>query len=302
MARPLKTGLDYFPFDVDFFNDEKIEAISGEFGIKGEIVAIKLLTAIYRNGYFIEWSEMLQMKMLKSLPSISKDLLTEIVQRLVKWNFFDEQLFNSDNVLTSRGIQTRYFEAMKRNSLSDSLPFLVVSVTKTLVNVTKTPVNVAKTPQKKEKEIKEIDKEKSPLTIQPVQWYFLNNGEVDTQKIGLRIDPTCTQEEHFFLQCWEYIRLKALKKVTGTTKLSYQERTDLREILKNHSKDELKHALQAFFGQDLSLLKGANAMTATPKHFLQYENFVKYLQAFHNQEQLFNSQNSNTRKRNINDL
>ena len=154
MARPKKIGLDYFPFDVDFFNDEKIEAISGEFGIKGEIVAIKLLTAIYRNGYFIEWSEMLQMKMLKTLPSITKDLLIEIVQRLVRWNFFDEGLFNSDNVLTSRGIQRRYFEAMKRNSLSDSLPFLLVSVTETSVNVAKTSVNVAKTPQIKRKESK----------------------------------------------------------------------------------------------------------------------------------------------------
>ena len=154
MARPKKTGLDYFPFDVDFFNDEKIEAISGEFGIKGEIVAIKLLAAIYRNGYFIEWSEMLQMKMLKTLPSISKELLTEIVQRLVRWNFFDEGLFNSDNVLTSRGIQRRYFEAMKRNSLSDSLPFLIVSAAETPINVTETTINAAKTPQSKEKESK----------------------------------------------------------------------------------------------------------------------------------------------------
>ena len=54
MARPNKTGLDYFPFDIDFFDDEKIMAISGEFGIKGEITTVKLLCAIYRNGYFIE--------------------------------------------------------------------------------------------------------------------------------------------------------------------------------------------------------------------------------------------------------
>lgn len=171
MARPKKTGLDYFPFDVDFFNDEKIEAISGEFGIKGEIVAIKLLAAIYRNGYFIEWSEMLQMKMLKTLPSISKELLTEIVQRLVRWNFFDEGLFNSDNVLTSRGIQRRYFEAMKRNSLSDSLPFLIVSAAETPINVTETTINAAKTPQNKEKESKvnisflEKKKQKSDVAV-----------------------------------------------------------------------------------------------------------------------------------------
>ena len=60
MARPKEEGLKYFSFDVDFFNDEKIEAISGEFGIKGEITTIKLLCAVYRNGYFIEWNEMLK--------------------------------------------------------------------------------------------------------------------------------------------------------------------------------------------------------------------------------------------------
>lgn len=154
MARPIKQGLTYFPFDVDFFNDEKIEAISGEFGIKGEIVAIKLLTAVYRNGYFIEWSEMLQMKMLKSLPSISKELLDQIISRLIKWEFFDEDLFNSEQVLTSRGIQKRYFEAMKRNRVREDLPYLLVSVAKTQVSATKTPQNVTKTTQKKVNESK----------------------------------------------------------------------------------------------------------------------------------------------------
>ena len=55
MARQTKEGLKYFSFDVDFFDDEKIGAISGEFGIKGEITAIKLLCAVYRNGYFTVW-------------------------------------------------------------------------------------------------------------------------------------------------------------------------------------------------------------------------------------------------------
>ena len=71
MARPTKKGLDYFPFDVDFFEDEKIAAISGEFGLKGEIVAVKLLCAIYRNGYFILWSDMLRLKILASVRIFS---------------------------------------------------------------------------------------------------------------------------------------------------------------------------------------------------------------------------------------
>lgn len=38
MARPNKMGLDYFPFDVDFFNDEKIVAISGNSGLKEKLL------------------------------------------------------------------------------------------------------------------------------------------------------------------------------------------------------------------------------------------------------------------------
>ncbi|MBD5326805.1 MAG: DUF4373 domain-containing protein [Bacteroides sp.] len=108
MARPIKQGLDYFPFDVDFFNDEKIVAIAGEYGIKGEITTIKLLCAVYRNGYFIEWSEMLKFKLLKELPGVSTDLLENIIRRLVKWDFFDKNLFDTASILTSKGIQRRY--------------------------------------------------------------------------------------------------------------------------------------------------------------------------------------------------
>lgn len=109
MARPLKTGLDYFPFDVDLFNDEKVIAIAGEFGLKGEITLIKLLCAVYRNGYFIEWSPVMRLKLRKELPGISAELIDAIINRLVKWGFFDESLFNSEKVLTSRGIQQRYY-------------------------------------------------------------------------------------------------------------------------------------------------------------------------------------------------
>lgn len=108
MARPIKHGLDYFPFDVDFFSDEKLYAINGEFGLKGEITTIKLLCAVYRNGYYIEWTEMLKFKMLKELPGVSPDLLDQIIKRLVKWDFFDKDLFDSASILTSRGIQRRY--------------------------------------------------------------------------------------------------------------------------------------------------------------------------------------------------
>jgi len=135
MARPNKIGLDYFPLDVDIFEDEKVSAISGEFGIKGEITVIRLLCAIYRNGYFVQWNDLLKFKLLRSMPGISSELIESIVNRLVLWGFFDKTLFDSVKVLTSRGIQKRYFEASKRRKTEGELPYLLVNACNNAVNV-----------------------------------------------------------------------------------------------------------------------------------------------------------------------
>lgn len=151
MARPNKEGLDYFPFDVDFFSDEKIGSISGEFGIKGEITAIKLLCAIYRNGYFILWNDALKMSLLRGLPGISLELLEQIVTRLVRWGFFEQTLFSTVSVLTSKGIQERYFKAIKRRKDSSNYPYLLVNVDNNKVNVSNNDINVNTNPIKERK-------------------------------------------------------------------------------------------------------------------------------------------------------
>lgn len=140
MARPTKKGLDYFPFDVDIFNDEKIEAISGEFGIKGELAVIRLLCAVYReDGYFIVWNE-LKAAQLARYINASCDLVGQIIDRLVRWGFFDKDLFNSANVLTSVRIQKTYFEAIqRRKNTSGDFPYLLVSVCNNGVNVNINP-------------------------------------------------------------------------------------------------------------------------------------------------------------------
>lgn len=206
MARPNKTGLDYFPLDIDFFDDEKITAISGEFGIKGEITAIKLLCAIYRNGYFILWNELLKFKLLKSLPGISEQLLEGIVQRLVSWGFFDKALFDSTGVLTSQGIQRRYFNITKRRVTdSGDLPYLLVSVYR---NPQKQGKNEflhaethvkgeflhAKTPQSKEKE----RKEKNSANAE-------QKKAEQAQKLAAAIAATQTRKQEFYQSLVPYV-------------------------------------------------------------------------------------------------
>lgn len=150
MARPTKEGLDYFPLDVDVFEDEKIEAIAGEFGLKGEIAVIKLLCAIYKKGYFILWNDLTQATLLKRLPGVSKEMLNQIVNRLVKWGFFDKQLFDSVEVLTSENIQATYFEATKRRKSPKPTKYVINAN----INTQDERVNDGINPQSKVKESK----------------------------------------------------------------------------------------------------------------------------------------------------
>jgi hypothetical protein len=127
MARPTKDGLDYFPLDVDIFEDPKIEAISGEFGCKGDSFTLRLLCLIYRNGYWALWDGLNRGSLCKR-TGIEPGLAEEIVRRLVDWGFFDEYLFNTFSVLTSKGIQTRYFEAVSRRKQikKEGLKYLLI--------------------------------------------------------------------------------------------------------------------------------------------------------------------------------
>lgn len=111
----MRKGLLFFPLDVDFFSDEKLEFVSARFGAKGEVCTIRLLMRIYRDGYFIKWDEDAALMFSKSAgKDISPGLANGVVHELVKRGFFDKTLFNSFGVLTSHGIQVRYLNGCKR--------------------------------------------------------------------------------------------------------------------------------------------------------------------------------------------
>ena len=50
MARPQKKGLDYFPMDVDIFNDTKLKVVRAGYGSDGVMLYLYLLCAIYKNS------------------------------------------------------------------------------------------------------------------------------------------------------------------------------------------------------------------------------------------------------------
>lgn len=119
MARPIKNDIEYFSFDVSFFDDPKLLFVSSKFDEHGELIAVKLLCWIYRNdGYYTEWNDEISMLFTKrSFTNIKITMVNDVVAELIKRGFFNEGLFKRFGVLTSNGIQRRWREATKRRKV-----------------------------------------------------------------------------------------------------------------------------------------------------------------------------------------
>lgn len=110
-----KTGLDYFPFDINFFDDDKIQFVGARFGLKGENIAIRILCKIYSEGYFYKFGEDEALLFAKRVgDGCQYSFVNDVVYELVKRGFFDKSIFDRFKLLTSTGIQKRYFEAVCR--------------------------------------------------------------------------------------------------------------------------------------------------------------------------------------------
>lgn len=115
MPRPQKEGIDYFPFDIDFFSDPKIKILKARYGVDGVAVYIYLLCEIYRSGYYIRFNDDSAYIISDDLK-MSSDKVMQVLKFLLERSLFDNILFQSDAVLTSAGIQRRFQLAVKERA------------------------------------------------------------------------------------------------------------------------------------------------------------------------------------------
>ncbi|MBQ3692150.1 MAG: DUF4373 domain-containing protein [Clostridia bacterium] len=118
MARPRKKGLDYFPLDVNIFDDDKLFDVQNEFGPLGETVYLRLVCMVYKNGYYFKFDsiEKLAAMVIRSIGSRwveSKREIVEIIRFLIDCGLFSKRFANM-NILTSKGIQLRFKLATER--------------------------------------------------------------------------------------------------------------------------------------------------------------------------------------------
>lgn len=82
--------------------------------------------------------------------------------------FFKQDLFSPERVLTSKGIQERYFEAIKRRKETSEYPYILVNVCNNGVNVDKNSINVDINTQSKVKYIKKPPKGGKESDLNPI--------------------------------------------------------------------------------------------------------------------------------------
>lgn len=154
MARPIKTGLDYFSLDVN--SDDKIELLEAEHGLEGYAILIKLWQKIYKEGYYIEWNEDSSMLFARKINTeIIK--VNSVLNACFKRNLFNEKLYKKYNILTSRGIQKSFLTVCKnakRKSISFVSEFTLVDSEFTSIITEFTSINDSESTQRKEEKRK----------------------------------------------------------------------------------------------------------------------------------------------------
>ncbi len=111
MGRSREIGLSYFPFDVDTFSDIKIRKLIKYQGGKAVTVYALLLCLIYKRGYYMRWDEELPF-IISEQTGYEEAYIQEVIKSCLALGLFSKSLYDSEKVITSKGIQVRYAEAM----------------------------------------------------------------------------------------------------------------------------------------------------------------------------------------------
>ena len=114
MALTIK-GLQYFPLDVNFFENNKIAIIISDYGLEATAVVLKLFSQIYKSGYYMDWNEKIGKIFSASFHTkYSYATIMNLVNSLVEEDIFNKKMYEEYHILTSEKIQNCYFSATVR--------------------------------------------------------------------------------------------------------------------------------------------------------------------------------------------
>lgn len=205
MGRNKKIGLDYFPFDIDFFQDLRIRKLIKYQGGKAVTVYALLLCNIYKQGYYMRWDEELPF-FVSEQTGFEEAYIREVIKCCLVIGLFSNELYDSEKILTSKGIQERYqkiCDLCRRNN--EIHEYNIISSEDIAFSSEEMMISSSKSTQSKVKERKEKKSKKNNKEISP-------SG--DTKKDELSLNPY-PQIEHV-----DFVRLQEYFNTTFNGKLS----------------------------------------------------------------------------------
>lgn len=165
MGRNAKIGLEYFPFEVDFFADIKVRKLIKYQGGKAVTIYALLLCLIYKGGYYMRWDEELPF-IVSEQTGFEEVYISEVIKSCLALGLFSKELFDSKQILTSKGIQERYISicnlskrkviiSPEYNISSEEIGIYSEEIP---ISSEEMPINSVKSTQRKEKKSKEKEK------------------------------------------------------------------------------------------------------------------------------------------------
>ena len=122
MARISKSGLDYFPLDVNFLQDRKVRRISSRHHAAGIAALTSLFCLIYKEkGFYVAWNQ-------DTLFDISQEVCCEeeemqaIIDDCLSVGLFDTYIYKEYGILTSQAIQEQYHKIITDSRRKYKLP------------------------------------------------------------------------------------------------------------------------------------------------------------------------------------
>ena len=128
MAKPKKTGLDYYYKSVHDMDDFRVMDLMEKYGSDGYVVLDMTMSCIYRNGYYLEMPikrlALYIYRYIAGTTSKTSDDVAEIIMYCGEIGLFDSRLLGQ-SVLTSREIQEHYASVSARRKADKSKYWLL---------------------------------------------------------------------------------------------------------------------------------------------------------------------------------
>ena len=171
MARPRKKGLDYFTNDVNFYQDVRIRKLIHRKGIQAVSVYHVILCKIYSEGYYIRWDEDFPF-IIHEICCLDEDVIQDVILYCTEIGLFSKVMFENYQVLTSKGIQKRYFaiNGMMKRKMESTFEYSLLLTEPKIVSPEKTKVI--------SEETQVISEETSVIPEE-----ILSNGVVSSEKM-----------------------------------------------------------------------------------------------------------------------